>query len=60
MVHGIDELREAVSSHIGLAAEKLRVQHGVAGAVYVFVQTNRFKEHQQQYNGSMIEPLADV
>ena len=60
MVHSIDELREAVSWHVGRAAEKLRAQDGVAGAVYVFVQTNRFKEHEQQYNGSVIVPLADV
>ena len=32
----------------------------MAGAVYVFVQTNRFKEYEQQYNGSVIVPLADV
>ena len=60
MAHNIDELREAVSWHVGRATEKLRAQHEVAGAVYVFVQTNRFKEHEQQYNGSVIVPLADV
>ena len=51
---------EAVAWHIHNAAEKLRAQQSVAGAVYVFVQTNRFREHDAQYNGSVVVPLADV
>ena len=51
---------EAVAWHIHNAAEKLRAQQSVAGAVYVFVQTNRFREQDAQYNGSVVVPLVDV
>jgi len=44
MVRDIAEISEAVSWHIDRAAEKLRSQGSVAGAVYVFVQTNRFRQ----------------
>ena len=60
MVHTQAELAEAVSWHIGRAAEKLRAQHGAAGAVYVFVQTNRFRASDPQHNASVAVPLADA
>ena len=60
MVHSIDELGEAVSWHVDRAAEKLRAQGSVTGAVHVFVQTNRFRESDQQYNGAVVVPLGDV
>jgi DNA polymerase V len=60
MVHTVAELCEAVSWHIDRAAEKLRAQHSVAGAVYVFVQTNRFRDSDPQYNASVVIPLADA
>jgi DNA polymerase V len=60
MVHSLQELGEAVSWHIDRAAEKLRAQGSVAGAVHVFVQTNRFRESDRQYNGAVVVPLADV
>jgi DNA polymerase V len=60
MVHTVAELCEAVSWHIDRAAEKLRAQHSVAGAVYVFVQTNRFRETDPQYNASVVVPVADA
>jgi DNA polymerase V len=60
MVHSIEELGEAVSWHIDRAAEKLRTQGSVAGAIHVFVQTNRFRESDRQYNGAVVVPLADV
>lgn len=44
MVMELAELSEAVAWHIDRAAEKLRRQGSVAGAVYVFIQTNRFRE----------------
>lgn len=58
-VETIEELREAVASYLGNAAEKLRRQKSVAGAVYVFVQTNRFKEDEPQYNAGITVPLVD-
>ena len=42
-VMDIEELQEAVATYISRAAEKLRQQKSVAGAVYVFLETNRFK-----------------
>lgn len=46
------ELNESICSHIARAAEKLRRQHLVAGAVMVFVTTNRFKLEEKQYAAS--------
>ena len=60
MVVTIEELGEAVSWHVDRAAAKLRTQGSVTGAIHVFVQTNRFRESDQQYNGSVVVPLEDV
>ena len=59
-IESIEELREAVASHVGRAAEKLRAQSSVAGAVHVFVETNRFKPDAPQYNAGLLVPLADA
>jgi DNA polymerase V len=59
-VQDIAEISEAVSWHIDRAAEKLRSQGSVASAVYVFVQTNRFRLSDPQYNGGVVVPLPDV
>lgn len=56
----LESLREAVASYLGRAAEKLRRQHSVAGAVYVFVMTNRFKDDEPQYNGGITVPLSEA
>ena len=60
MVEHFSELCEAVAWHIDRAAEKLRDQGSVAGAVYVFIQTNRFREGDLQYNPGVVVPLPDV
>lgn len=60
MVHTVAELGEAVAWHVERAAQRLRAQESLAGAVYVFVKTNRFRETDAQYNGGMVVPLADV
>ena len=60
MQHTMQSVGEALAWHVHSAAEKLRRQKSVAGAVYVFVQTNRFKVENSQYNGSVVVPLADV
>lgn len=54
------QIAEAVAWHVATAAEKLRAQQSVAGAIYVFVQTNRFREHDAQYNAGLVVPLTDV
>ena len=60
MVEDLAELGEAVAWHIDRAGEKLRDQCSVAGAVYVFIQTNRFRQADPQYNPGVVVPLADV
>ena len=54
-----EELTESVSWHAHLAGEKLRAQQSVTGAVLVFVQTNRFRADDPQYNGSLVVPLEN-
>lgn len=62
-VYDLEELEEAVSTYICRAAEKLRAQRSVAGAITVAIMTNRFKEHEPQYSRSLVmslpEPTAD-
>ena len=58
MVHQVADIQEAIAWHIGTAAEKLRAQASLAGAVYVFVQTNRFRESDAQYSAGIVTPLA--
>jgi len=53
------ELREAVASYVSRAAEKLRAQGSVAAAVHIYIQTNRFKESDLQYNEGLLVPLPD-
>lgn len=60
MVHILADRSETVSWHIDRAAEKLRSQGSVAGAVYMFIQTNRFRASDPQYSGGVVVPLADV
>ena len=58
-VENIAELREAVASYIARAAEKLRQQGSASAAVYVFVQTNRFKTDEPQYSCGVTVPMVD-
>ena len=59
-VETIAELREAVATYIARAAEKLRQQGSVSAAVYIFVQTNRFKTDEPQYSCGVTVPLVDT
>jgi len=59
MVITLDELREAVSTYIARAAEKLRGQKSVCAAINVFVQTNAFREQDPQYNNGCTIPLPE-
>ena len=58
-VFSLGELAESVASYMSRAAEKLRRQHSVAGAVQVYIRTNPFKEKVPQYSQGMILPLPD-
>jgi DNA polymerase V len=59
MVTSLKELAESVSTHTARGAEKLRSQNSVTGAITVFIQTNRFKQNEPQYNSSIVVPLAN-
>ena len=58
-VETVEELRESVASYLTTAAAKLRQQQSSAGAVYVFIQTNRFKAEEPQYNAGITVPMAE-
>ena len=62
-VSSINELRQSVAAHVSSAAEKLRRQGSVAGAVQVFIQTNRFGGDLQYSYGTLVslaEPCDDT
>ena len=59
-VETMGELRESVASYLARAAEKLRRQNSAAGAVYVFILTNRFQEDEPQHNAGVTVPMADA
>ncbi|HXH55409.1 MAG TPA: Y-family DNA polymerase [Gammaproteobacteria bacterium] len=46
----LSELKEAVSTHLCLALEKLRRQESVSNSFSVFIQTDRFKEGFDNYH----------
>ncbi len=48
-ITALDELKEAVTTYITRAAEKLRGQRSAAKAISVFIQTNRFSVQAPQY-----------
>jgi DNA polymerase V len=64
MVSDFQELQDAVSTYTGRATEKLRKEGAVCSGVHVFVETNRFREQDRQYNNGMnvtlSEPTDDV
>lgn len=59
LIHTLSELNESVASHASSAAEKLRRQNAVCGAIQVFVKTNPFREQDSQYSNSIMVPLPN-
>ncbi|MFI3280496.1 MAG: Y-family DNA polymerase [Rikenellaceae bacterium] len=53
-IYDLQELHEALSGFVSSAAEKLRRQHSVAGAMQVFLLTNRHREELPQHNVSEV------
>lgn len=51
-ITSLDELTEAVATYTARAAEKLRQQDSLAGAMTVFIRTNSFKADEPQYSNS--------
>lgn len=60
MVESKDELKAAVAAFVARAAEKLRREKMVAGAITVFVRTNKFHEDEEQFSGSLTMQLAPM
>lgn len=54
------DLEQAVASYIAKAAEKLRAQDSLAGAVQVYIRTNIFKPEAPQYQRAVTVPLPDA
>lgn len=57
-VYSFEDLQAAVASYIARAAEKLRRQTSLAGAVQVYIRTNPFSERQPQYQRGITVPLT--
>lgn len=51
-VFSLQELAEPIRMHMARAAEKLRRQGSAAGAVGVWIETNRFRAQDAQYSPS--------
>lgn len=51
------ELAESISTYIARAAEKLRSQKSICGAVHVFIQSNPFRKEDMQYSNGITIPL---
>jgi len=52
-----DEVRERVSTFAVSCAEKLRKQHSLCKTIQVFIQSNRFKEDDEQYSNGIVIKL---
>jgi len=60
LVYDLDDLEEAVASYVSRAAEKLRSQDSLAGAIQVYIRTNIFKPEAPQYQRAMTVPLPEA
>ena len=54
-VRSLIEMQEAIAAYTTRAGEKLRNEHSAAGALMVFMMTNRFRDEQQYANSTAIE-----
>lgn len=54
----LEELKAPIASHAAACARKLRAEHSLAQAVYVFLQTNPFQARDKQYAGTVTIPLT--
>ena len=60
LVYDLNDLEEAVASYVSRAAEKLRMQDSLAGAIQVYIRTNIFKPEVPQYQRAMTIPLPEA
>jgi len=54
-VTSLTEMREAVAVYASMAGEKLRNERSAAGALMVFMMTNRFRDEPQYCNSTVLE-----
>lgn len=59
-IYDFEELADAVATHIGRAAEKLRHQESLAGALTIHIRTNPFSESEPQYHRAFTVPLPEA
>lgn len=59
-VYDRNQLEEVLASYVSRAAEKLRNQDSLAGALMVFVRTNPFNPKEPQYHRSLSIPLPEA
>ena len=59
-VQDLPVLQDAVSSFVATACAKLRAQDSQAAVIQVFLQTNRFRKDQAQYNPCLAVPLPQA
>jgi len=59
-IGALEHLADALAFHATRAAEKLRAQHSVAGALTVFIRTNPFALKEPQYQRSLTIPLPQA
>jgi DNA polymerase V len=52
-----DEVRERITTFTAMGAEKLRDQKSLCKRIVVFLESNRFKEHETQYYPSILIKL---
>ncbi|GAC1406098.1 MAG: hypothetical protein NVSMB6_01750 [Burkholderiaceae bacterium] len=60
MATTIDEMTESVTKHVTHAAEKLRRQRSTCSVMQTFIQTNRFRTDDPQYNAAVSIPLIEL
>jgi len=54
LVESLRDMEESVATFASKAAEKLRKERLAAGAIMVFIMTNRFREEPQYFNSSIM------
>lgn len=59
-VTDLHDLETAVATYIARAAEKLRSEDGLTGALTVFIRTNPFSKKEPQYQKTMTVPLPEA
>lgn len=57
LTSSLADLEQAAIAYTTRAVEKLRQQHSLAGAIEIYIRTNPHREHDSQYQQSLLVPL---